>query len=117
MNKFGDISKRVEETLNSLDGIRRAEPQPYFYTRLIARLQRNDKTLWESLGSFIARPAIAVASLCIILAFNAFMLLRQDSSVPVTVKPNDITNTTLMTDNEYILASSSSFDYENFDQQ
>lgn len=34
-----NIDKKIEETLNSLDGVNRAEPQPFFYTRLKARME------------------------------------------------------------------------------
>ena len=110
-----DLEKKVQDALDSLDGIQRAEPRPYFYTRLTARLQANDRTIWETMGSFLARPVVAVAGLCFILILNAFILIRQDAdpSVSFPVANSD----QLTSDNEYILASSSSFDYENLDQQ
>jgi hypothetical protein len=114
MNKPSDINKKVDQTLDSLDGIQRAEPQPFFYTRLLGRLQRNEKTLWETMGSFLSRPVVVVICLCFILVFNAFILFRQDSGTNTTPTA---TETPLVTDNEYILASNSSFDYENLDQQ
>jgi hypothetical protein len=118
MNEYQDINKKVEEALNSLDGIQKAEPQPYFYTRLTGRLQRNEKTLWERMGSFLAKPTMAIACLCFILVFNAFILFRQDGND--LKNPQSIAGQTteqITTDNEYILASSSSFDYENIYQQ
>lgn len=111
-----DLEKKVQDTLDSLDGIQRAEPRPYFYTRLTARLQSADRTIWEAMGSFLSRPVVAVAGLCFILILNAFALLRQDTGMPVSVPVANSTEQ-LATDNEYILASSSSFDYENLDQQ
>ncbi len=108
-----ETDKRMEETLNSLDGIQRAEPQPFFYTRLIGRLQRNEKTVWVTMGSFLARPVVAVAGLCFILVLNAFILIERDGN-----NSSSLTDQTeLVTDNDYIIASSSSFDYENIDQQ
>ena len=117
MNKHHDTNKRVEEALNSLDGIQKAEPQPYFFTRLTGRLQRNEKTPWELMGSFLARPVVVIASLCFILVFNSFILFRQDSGVRNTPSIAGQQTEQVITDNEYILASSSSFDYENFYQQ
>jgi hypothetical protein len=110
-----DLERKVEETLDSLDGIQRATPRPYFYTRVMARLQRDEKTIWETIGSYLARPAVAVAALCFILVFNAVLLIRQDSSTANTVSPVISSSEVLSTDNEYILASSSSFEYENID--
>ena len=115
MNKQQDIGKRAEKALESLDGIKRAEPQPFFYTRLIGRLQRDEKSWWETTGAFLARPVMVAICLGFILVFNAFILFRQDgdtgsaSSAPQAEQ--------LMSDNEYVLASGSSFDYENLDQQ
>jgi len=58
MNRQSDIGKKVDKALESLDRIQRAELGPYFYTRIIGRLQRNEKTLWETIGSFLAKPAV-----------------------------------------------------------
>lgn len=115
MNKQPDIGKRVNETLESLDGIQRAEPQSFFYTRLTGRLQRDEKNVWEKIGSFLSRPVVAVSTLCFILVFNAFIMFRQAPEIhpSVVIQSSD----QLVTDNEYVLASGSSFDYENVDQQ
>jgi len=115
MKSKNELEKKVQETLESLDGISRAEPNPFFYTRLTARLQRDVPSVWESIGAFISRPAVAIATLCLILALNALILFRSDdnsSSLPVT------SNEALVSDNEYVMmASSGSFDYENIDPQ
>ena len=111
-----DIERKVQETLESLDGIQRAEPRPYFYTRVMARLQKDEKTIWETMGSFLARPAVAVAGLCFILIFNAVLLFRQDVNTSNANSPVISSSEVMSTDNEYILASSSSFEYENLDQ-
>jgi hypothetical protein len=115
MNRQSDIGKKADKTLESLEGIQRAEPQPYFYTRLVGRLRRDEKTLWETMGSFLAKPAVVAICLSFVFVFNAFILYRQDSdtisSLPETTQPDQ-----LITDNEYVLASGSSFDYENLDQ-
>src|SRR5882757_2937405 len=113
MNKQSDTGKRAEKALESLEGIKKAEPQPFFYTRLMGRLQREEKTWWETTGAFLAKPVMVAICLGFILVFNAFILFRQDSDTDtsVTVQPTETG-----TDNEYVLASNSSFDYENLDQ-
>jgi hypothetical protein len=105
-----DISKKVEQALNSLDGIKRAEPSPFFYTRVMGRLQRKVSG-WEAAGSYLARPIVVVAGLVAVLVLNAAILLRLDQNT--SAGTNSVANEQLVTDNEYILASSSSFDYEN----
>lgn len=115
MNRQSDIGKKAEKALESLEGIQRAEPQPYFYTRLTGRLRRNEKTIWETLGSFLAKPVVVVSCLCFVFVFNAFILFRQDSDT--ITSPASSQTEQLVTDNEYVLATSSSFEYENLDQQ
>lgn len=107
-----DLNKKIEETLNSLDGIQRAEPQPFFYTRVIGRLQRNEKNIWERTGSFLSRPAVVIAGIFAILIMNGYILFQQGSGTnnsSIAAEP--------VTNNDYIVASSSSFEYENLDPQ
>lgn len=110
-----DVEKRVQEALDSLDGIQRAEPQPFFYTRLMGRLQRDQKTIWETIGSFLAKPAVALAGLAFILLLNVFIVSQRNSDTN-PVSPMSIVDE-IRTDNDYVIASSSSFEYENIDQQ
>lgn len=110
MKQRNDIEKRVEETLNSLDGIQRAEPQPWFFSRVKGRLIQEEKTAWGMVSSFLARPVIAIAGLCLILILNGFFLFNQEKESPSVA--ND-----LPLDSESMVASSSSFDYENLVQQ
>jgi hypothetical protein len=106
-----DIEQRIEQTLNSLDGIQRAEPQPWLFSRIKSRLAREeDKTIWGTLGSFLAKPSIAIAGLCFILLLNGILLFRQEKEAATVA----ITEQAL--DSESLIASSSSFDYENLVQ-
>jgi hypothetical protein len=114
MKQKSDIEKRVEQMLNSLDGIQRAEPQPWLFSRVKARLMRDEKTAWGAMSSFLARPAIAIAGLCIILTLNGFLLFNQEnkkSSSAILGGQNE-----QVMDSESLIASSSSFDYENLVQ-
>jgi hypothetical protein len=110
-----DFDQKAEQALNSLEGIQRAEPQPFFYTRIIGRLQQT-QSLWEKTGSFISRPAVVFAGLVMILAFNIGMLLTQNGT-DSNSSSSSVAEQLRTTDNEFILASSSSFDYENLDTQ
>ena len=59
MKSGSDIEKRVEEALNSLDGIKRASPQPWLFSRIKARLSREEaeeRTVWGTVGSFLSKP-------------------------------------------------------------
>ena len=109
MKQRNGIEKKVEQALNSLDGIQRAEPQPWFFARVKGRLLQEEKTAWGTIGSFLSRPAIAIAGLCFILMLNGFLLFNRDreSSSSILTSQNE-----QALDSEALIASSSSFDYE-----
>ena len=104
------IEGKIERALESLEGMQRATPQPWFYTRVKARLQREEKTIWVSIGSFLSKPAVAMAGLGMILVLNIFVLFKQDKLQHATNVANQPVQ---LTDSESIIASNSSFDYEN----
>lgn len=115
MKSKSDIEKRAEEALNSLDGIQRATPQPWLFSRVKAKLLREaeeEKTIWGVLGSYLSKPVVAIAGLFLILFFNVVFLYNQDSGIPSVA----ITDELQPNDSESLIASSSSFDYENLVQ-
>ena len=109
MKQKKEIEKRVEETLNSLDGIQRAEPQPWLFSRVKGRLMQEEKTVWETMGSFLSRPVIAIAGLCLILMLNGFLLFNLEKGPSSTILTSQNEQPL---DSESLIASSSSFDYE-----
>ena len=52
--------QELEAILNSLDGIQKATPQPFLYTRLMARMQRADDNAWSRALQFVSKPAFAL---------------------------------------------------------
>ncbi|MGC4035362.1 MAG: hypothetical protein QM764_05320 [Chitinophagaceae bacterium] len=78
MSQINNIERRIEETINSLDGIKSATPQPFFYTRLKAQMDKleNEKSVWESMSSFITRPAMMLATVCVVLLLNVAVLYK-----------------------------------------
>ena len=106
-----NIESRVEDTLNSLEGIQRAEPQPWLYARIMKKLPgEEDRSVWGFIGSFLARPTVAIAGLCLILVLNGYLLLKEENKSDAIVNEQSI-------ESESLVASSSSFDYENLVQQ
>lgn len=69
-----ETQKRIEEVMDSLSGIERQEPAPFFYTRVQARLMGHKKNIWESLAHTISRPVVAFASLAFIILMNSFVI-------------------------------------------
>lgn len=81
MNDDHNIHKLTEEALNSLDGINRAEPRPFLYTRLSARMQR-PANIWERSARYLSRPVVAVACLLLVFLVNGIVLLNNKTKQP-----------------------------------
>jgi hypothetical protein len=113
MNKQTDIGKKVEKALESLDGLQRAEPRPFLFTRVKARLERIQKNSWETIGSFLTRPIVAIAGLCVILAMNVFILTQKEAATPVSPKMAD--NSQQEPESVLGMYGSNNYDYENLE--
>lgn len=75
------FDKIIEQTLQSLDGARRAVPRPYLITRIKANMQQRDmKNAWAKLNDFLSRPAIAWTIILMLLVGNlAIIIMSRDS--------------------------------------
>lgn len=74
-----DITQKVEAVLNSLDGIEKAAPQPFFYTRLMARMEQVDESLWNKWMQLLSKPSVAVAILSLFILLNGVMLFSRSN--------------------------------------
>ncbi len=101
------INREIEKTLQSLDGAKRAEANPFLFTRIKARMQRQNG--WEQLTYYVSRPAVAFSVLFLVMAINAFVLFRSGKTTGTNESNgyavNDIAD-------EYNLVSSTNYDYE-----
>jgi hypothetical protein len=100
------ITAKTEAILNSLEGVQKASPAPFFFTRVQARLQKEEITLWGRFAGFITKPAVALATLFLIFLLNAAALFyQQKTSVSVAdqVEQGNIEeyNTTLAANSYY----------------
>jgi hypothetical protein len=75
----------TDEYLQSLQGIQPTETDPYFYTRLRARMEKGQ----EPAGSFLLKPVLAVAALSIVLLLNTLTILQQKTSTPQPVNSTE----------------------------
>lgn len=66
------IERQIDETLGALEGIGRAEPRPFFQTRLESRMQQR----YAPLPKFIAKPAFVWSFLALIVLINVGVVLR-----------------------------------------
>jgi hypothetical protein len=90
MNKQEDINKLIGETLDSLDGAKRAEAKPYLLTRIHARMNRATESAWERAGWFIGRPAVAFTGLCLVLLINVMVIVVNKSSGTAAVAEQSV---------------------------
>ncbi len=72
--------KETENILNSLDGLQKASPGAFFYTRVCARLQKEETGFWGKLALFLTKPTVALATLCLIFLLNAAAFFYQNES-------------------------------------
>ncbi len=76
MNNTDHINKLIEDALNSVDDIQRAEPKPFLLTRINARMNNGTASIWEKAGWFITRPAVAFTGLCLIIFINIMVMMK-----------------------------------------
>lgn len=67
----------VDAHLQSLQGMQEAITDDFFYTRLMARMERNNP---EKSWNFPLKPVWVVGALFVLLAINGFMLLQESRS-------------------------------------
>jgi hypothetical protein len=70
MNDKKHTQEEVERTLESLEGIQRAAANPYLFTRIKARLEKEEKSFWSRALTFISRPSVAVPAIVLTILIN-----------------------------------------------
>ncbi len=102
------VYKKIDEVMRSMDGMSRATPRPFLFTRLEARMQR-EKNIWIRLSSFVARPVVAFACICFILLINAMVVLLVHNPAGSLAQAGN----ELATTDEYTQVSSNLYEFEN----
>lgn len=121
MTQNEKIQQEIERTLQSLDNVNRAEANPFLFTRIKARMTRQQSGVWERTFSFLNRPLIAMAVLVLIMAVNGWSFFG--SSPSTIISPTGPGMSTANVDlpefeNEYrSIISTDSYDYENINNQ
>lgn len=113
MKSSQQIQNKIEETLQSLEGVQRASANPYLFTRIQARLQNSQDKRWQQIVAVISRPSVAVAGLVLILLLNGAVVFNQEKSTAVnnvTVAGQSGEQTFA---DEYSLAVNTVYDYAN----
>lgn len=75
------IEKLVDDTIESFDRAKRAEPKPFLLTRVMAAInsQSPGQNIWTKAAAFISRPGIAIAGLLLIIFVNTAILITNKS--------------------------------------
>lgn len=68
----------TEDILNSLDGVKRAAAPDFFYTRLVARMEKGLPVATNS--GWRLKPVFVMAALLIVLAVNAVVFLQRQNN-------------------------------------
>jgi hypothetical protein len=108
MQKATQIEAQIEKTLGSLDGIKKASPVPFFFTRVQAALNNAERNVYEKLSVFITRPAILIAGICFILLLNVIAVFDQKNPIQSATD-----NFEQLSADEYNIAVNSYYQYEN----
>lgn len=74
MEKF--YSENINEILNSVDGIQRANPSPYFFSKLMNKMELLEEKKSPS-NVFQFRPALVIGLLAFMIGMNTFLLIKQ----------------------------------------
>lgn len=77
MKNTDKAERKVEQALKVLDEMQRAEPKPFFYTRLQARMQK--QTEREVLPRWVMKPALIWSGLVIIIVLNVGIAISYSS--------------------------------------
>ena len=80
MDTQREIENRIDDTMASLDHIRRASAPPFLYTRVQALLAEEEKHFGFILLQWLMRPAVAYLLTLLILLLNLWVIW--DASSP-----------------------------------
>lgn len=70
-----NFSPLVDEHLQSLQGLQETGTDDFFYTRLMARMERKESTL---VWNFPIKPVWLAGALTVLLFINGLMLVQQN---------------------------------------
>jgi hypothetical protein len=112
MKNSQHIQKEVDETFNSLDGIQRAQANPFLFTRIKEKMTKRETGVWGMAISIISRPVFAVAAIVLIVLIN-LAIFFQNQPEPIQTSTQDGEQ---LFASEYNLGGVTMYD-ENMDQQ
>jgi len=102
-----DIEKRINDTINSLEGLGKAKVNPFFFTRLEARMQQE---LLPASGplAFLSNLKLSVAVLSLFMVVNVVSIFLISSNSNDTAVEQEAT---LETFSEEYFSGASQYNY------
>lgn len=108
MKNENNINRKINQALESTEGLDSAKVKPFFYTRLQARMENNNVHSFSRF-SVLANMKLSLAMLAVILVFNltslVFLTGNQDTE--------SISTSALDTFSEEYFSTSNAYDYLN----
>jgi hypothetical protein len=102
-----DSERNIERILDSLEGLQRATPRPYFFTRIKARLEKRENG-WSGITHFISRPAYALAMVVFVIGINVWIVYQRDDNMTA----NNAAQVATELPEEYNLAVNTFYNYD-----
>ncbi len=93
----------IENILNSLDGMQRAEAKPFFTTRVLARLDKETESSWLP----VRKPVLIIAVLSCFFVMNVYLIVQQVKQTKTTTASE--TSSLQSFANEYHLNSNNNY--------
>lgn len=97
---------KIQSVLDSLEGMERAVPKAFFYTRLRARMEKQGGVL-DKILYYITRPAVGIAAALLIIVINTVAMV-----MAAPAHDQNATTTEIASVDEYSQANLSFFDVE-----
>lgn len=104
---MSDRKTHIDSILESLDGIQRATPGPFFFTRLQARMRQEERGFGLGLVRLITRPAIAITGICLVVVINTWVIITRSGAIGSGQQ-----HTELALSEEYALSSNILYYYD-----
>jgi hypothetical protein len=78
------IEQKIGQVLASLDNVSKAGTDPFFYTRLSAKLHAQEESSWTKLSEFLARPVVIASLLVAVVTGNVLIFSRHAETTSKT---------------------------------
>ena len=75
MKTSGNIEKKVEAALASIDHVQRATANPFLFTRIMAFLNAEENSVWTRVLKFVSHPVVAIAAVLLVIMMNSLVII------------------------------------------